>query len=945
MEGQSDPAGPCSPERWRRVEQLLDASLEVPPAERRALLDAACPDDPDMRAEVERLLRACAESAAFLQVPAVEFAAPMLSELATGATGGEPADPLPPLPPLAPGTRIGAYRIIGEAGRGGMAVVYLAERADGEFRKRVALKVVRSGLPLQDDLVRRFREERQILASLEHPGIARLFDGGVTEEGLPWFAMEYFPGTPLTQYCDDRQLDTSARLELFRDVCDAVQYAHDRQIVHRDIKPGNILVMPPAATGSARPQVRLLDFGIAKLLAADPARAGAELTRAGERFMTPKYASPEQARGDPVTPASDVYALGVVLHNLRCTDGGSALDEVVRKAMNPEPTGRYSTAGALGEAVPRNLHGLLGAAAAQRAAGGPQRATTALPRRTLAAAAGAGLVILAGAAWLATTSLPESSPAPGRVVVAPLENRTGQPLLDPVGIWAAEWIIQGLSHTGLIEVVPMMATLAATRYVDNVPADSEGVARFRLLAQETGAVILVSGAFYQQADSLYLHVSVTDAHRNRVLHALQPVAASLDLPLAGIEELRMRLMGVLAPHFNPRTQHHTAASGAAAPSFDAYRAHAAGMELFVSGDFRAAHASLIDAAARDSFFTVPLLYAAISLENVGDYVGADSILARLRPRQHLLPEFERIGFAMLDASLRGDHAAYYRAHLRAPVVAPGTLAHWGLANAALRVNRPAEAIRTMRALDPTRGELRGWASYWITLSQARHRLGQYRAELAVAGRARELLADDPRVTGMQISALAGMRRIHELNSLLAKQTERGPAPATLLRHAGLELRAHGAQADGAALLQASLEALLARPRDDPGYRAALARAHYLVGDWDAAGVLLRDLAEEQPANLGHRGALGALAARRGETMDARAASRWLADLDVPYLVGANTLWRARIASLLGEPEEAVSLLGQAWREGAFLWEMLHLEPDFDPVRIHPAFRAFVRPRD
>jgi serine/threonine protein kinase/tetratricopeptide (TPR) repeat protein len=202
--------------------------------------------------------------------------------------------------------RIGPYRLLQELGRGGMGVVYLAARADEQYEKRVALKLIKSGFD-RDDVVRHFRRERQILASLEHPNIARFLDGGTTEDGLPYFVMEYVEGQRIDEYCDRRGLPTLERLKLFGPVCSALEYAHRNLIVHRDLKPGNILVGPDGVP-------KLLDFGIAKLL--DPGTTGQTVTATGLAAMTPPYASPEQARGEPVSTASDVYSLGVVLYQL-----------------------------------------------------------------------------------------------------------------------------------------------------------------------------------------------------------------------------------------------------------------------------------------------------------------------------------------------------------------------------------------------------------------------------------------------------------------------------------------------------------------------------------------------------------------------------------------------------------------------------------------------------
>jgi non-specific serine/threonine protein kinase/serine/threonine-protein kinase len=237
-------------------------------------------------------------------------------------------------------SRVGPYRLIRPIGRGGMGAVYLAVRDDDVFQKRVAIKLLKRGMDTEA-IVRRFQHERQILAALEHPNIASLLDGGTTADGLPYFAMEYVEGQPITEYCDGRQLDTNARLELFRHVCAAVQYAHQNLIVHRDIKPANVLV-----TNDGTP--KLLDFGIAKLL--NPELAGHTMvpTVAGMQLLTPEYASPEQVRGETVTTATDVYSLGVLLYELltarlpyRLT-GRTAAD--VLRAVCESPPVRPSTA-------------------------------------------------------------------------------------------------------------------------------------------------------------------------------------------------------------------------------------------------------------------------------------------------------------------------------------------------------------------------------------------------------------------------------------------------------------------------------------------------------------------------------------------------------------------------------------------------------------------------
>ena len=271
--------------RWGEVKAVLAAVLEAPSTEREALLDKLCASDSAMRASVESLL-------------AVETHADRVlnSQAAPGAALRAPA----PLP-----AQIGPYRVIREIGRGGMGVVYLGERADGEFRKSVAIKLITTGVR-DPGLERRFRRERQILATLEHPGIARMLDGGATSEGQPYFVMEYVEGQSLPAWSEQRKCGIEERLKLFLQVCDAVEYAHQRLIVHRDLKPGNILV---AGDGICK----LLDFGLARMT---DAPADEELTQTGMPLMTPAYASPEQVRGEPFAVSSDVYSLGVILYEL-----------------------------------------------------------------------------------------------------------------------------------------------------------------------------------------------------------------------------------------------------------------------------------------------------------------------------------------------------------------------------------------------------------------------------------------------------------------------------------------------------------------------------------------------------------------------------------------------------------------------------------------------------
>lgn len=338
-----------NPERWKRIKEILDITLRLPPVEREAYLTRVCEDDGDLRAEVNSLLHAQEAAGDFLEKPLFQ----------------EPADPVL-------GARLGAYQVVELIGSGGMGSVYRAVRVDEAFHKDVAIKVVHRGLDL-DRVVRQFRRERQIAASLEHANIATLIDGGTTAEGLPYFVMEFIRGKPITHYCDELKLKSRERLELFATVCAAVQFAHNFGVIHRDIKPGNVLV-------TSRGIPKLLDFGVAKILNPDllPGTQDSIATLAGA--MTPDYASPEQISGGVVTESSDVYSLGVLLYELLTGERPKArmldmrireplppskiapgrgldrdLDAVVLMALQYDPAMRYASAAAFEADVRRCL--------------------------------------------------------------------------------------------------------------------------------------------------------------------------------------------------------------------------------------------------------------------------------------------------------------------------------------------------------------------------------------------------------------------------------------------------------------------------------------------------------------------------------------------------------------------------------------------------------------
>jgi eukaryotic-like serine/threonine-protein kinase len=320
-------------ERQEQVNRIVEAALTLAPDQRAAYLDDACTDEA-LRRAVETTIAIRVRSGQFSGTTNAEGPTAIMQDAVTiGLSEDEQQK-------LLDDTTIGPYRVLRRIGQGGMGAVYLAERDGAEFKQQVAIKLVKRGMDTEF-VLRRFRNERQILAALNHPNIARLLDGGTTADGRPYFVMEYIAGKPITEYADEHRLSTVERLRLFQEVCAAIHYAHQNLVIHRDIKPSNILV-----TADGTP--KLLDFGIAKLLNPELAAQTIEATAVAIRLMTPEYASPEQVKGEAITTASDIYSLGVLLYELLTGHrpyrlGSRAPHEVARVVCEEEPQ-RPSTA-------------------------------------------------------------------------------------------------------------------------------------------------------------------------------------------------------------------------------------------------------------------------------------------------------------------------------------------------------------------------------------------------------------------------------------------------------------------------------------------------------------------------------------------------------------------------------------------------------------------------
>jgi DNA-binding SARP family transcriptional activator/TolB-like protein len=566
----------------------------------------------------------------------------------------------------------------------------------------------------------------------------------------------------------------------------------------------------------------------------------------------------------------------------------------------------------------------------------------------LAVTGAVAILALTGLAYLA---LPRGSgPAfeARRVVVIPFENRTGEALMDPVANMAADWIIQGLTGRGALQVVPVTAALASGPHLTGSVEPAGAEPDPRPLARETGAGTAVSGSYYRQGDSLHFQARISDVATARVIAAIGPVSSAVDAPLDGIDEVRERVLAALAPLSDDRDTHIRVAR--APPSYEAYHAYVSGFESFVRQDVPGALRHFERASAADPAFMMPAIAAAIMHSNLGNHAAADSIARRVEASRDQLGPMEVATLDMVRGWLRGDDDAAYEASVRQARLAPGSIGEYQVAEQARRLNRPAETVRVLTEMGAERGELRGWIAYWRELTAAHHMLGNHRAELRAARRARALYPANPQVLLHEVVALAALGRIADVDRRIEERLTSAspdwPSAGALMATAAREFRAHGRPDAARALLDRSLEWYRAQspggPVGDPGF--AIAVMLYEAGRWDEARDAFAALAVEVPNNLTVQGYLGVIAARRGDPAEAERVAAWLRELDRPYLWGRHTLWRARIAAALGQQQQAVDLLRDAFAQGVPYAITHHADIDLQPLLDYPPFRQLMRPK-
>jgi len=537
------------------------------------------------------------------------------------------------------------------------------------------------------------------------------------------------------------------------------------------------------------------------------------------------------------------------------------------------------------------------------------------------------------------------------VVVLPLENATGREDLEPLGRLAADWIVEGLDRAAMARVVPVLDALRTTRAVP--PSDARGDVRVLELARESQAGTLVSGSFYILDEHLELRAQVVDVSTGELRASAEPVRVAPGDVAQGVALLRDRVLGVLAAALDTRWSGLPSPPelGVHPPAYDAYRAYASGLEPFLAGDYTAAVPWLECAAALDPGFSRPRFLAAAALGHLGEWERVVPHVCALEGMAARLSPYEAGSLRWQQATLAGDRELAHALSSAGWHRYPGTLAHFVAVLDALAVNRPRAALDIARQLEPGRGWLRELFLYWDAMTTAHHMVCEHEAELEHARRGRSAFPALVSALACEARSLAAAgdsgrlaARLRELEDL---PPQRGFPPARVLRLVAGELRAHGRPERAVEYASRAVEWL--RLASVPGAlgaasRGDLAAALYEAGSWDEAAALFRQLAAEFPSNLDFRARLGVLAARGGQHELAAAVDRELADSPKPFLFGRNTLWRARIVAVGGEPARAVSLLRRSCHEGLVFGLEVHVDPDLATLRGSHEFQEFLRPK-
>lgn len=557
-----------------------------------------------------------------------------------------------------------------------------------------------------------------------------------------------------------------------------------------------------------------------------------------------------------------------------------------------------------------------------------------------------------------------STPTAERVLVSAFVNRTGDSTLDPLSLMAGDWITQGLTRSGMVRVIPFSAVLEERR---TVAAEARSIGEdpaAAALAHRLGASLLVTGAFYARGDSVVLQSRIVSVQTGEVLRAVDEVAAPKSAPDRGVEALRQHVLGALATLTDPRLASWPD-PGDLPPGLESYDLFARGLDRFLAADRnrelatpdseskalnREAATLFVEAAGPDSAFVEPLVWAVFALQNAGYDAAADSLLGALQQRTDL-SAWDRALMELQVAFARRDFDEAYRRAQTVVELSPGSEWQFVLASVAYDGRRYHTAIAALERIDPDRGWIKDWSSYWHLRIEARHSVGDHERELADVKQLEARFPGDLDAPRMELLALAALGRSDQLMSRVREATASGNDHVTRwLAWISEACEAHGHEKTAEQVRSVGLAYFRAPPPAgrEEFWLASRARLLTESAQWDSARVIWERLAKEHPHTTEYQGRLGVLAARRGDRAEAARVDAWLQHVNPSDFGddGGSLLWRARIAAQLGERDHAIQLIHEALHLGlTHSYLLLHAEKDFDPLRSYPPFAALLKSRD